>query len=293
MTKRTIIVGDVHGMYLELKTLIESTGLSREDRVVFVGDLLDKGPYCISVLTFIRSLKDQGVEVVLVKGNHEEKHERFRKAFDAAGEKGVQKFKNHEEMMLITQELNPFTLELLEGAVPFFEMPEFNAVVVHAGILPTWEKLDAADKSIVSRILRVRYVRGKPRITLTLEMVLEEDPMVEPTDTVPLDDWRGTMATVVQKKVIEAGSFISLGQQGPDDPYWANVYDGRFGHVYFGHEPFLDEDAPKLFPHATGMDLGAVFGGHLAAVVLEEGKAPKAVTVKATQKYAEPLEEDE
>jgi len=90
------------------------------------------------------------------------------------------------------------------------------------------------------------------------------------------------------------GDFLALGQNRPGvDPFWADVYDGRFGHVFFGHQPFLDEGAPKLFPHATGLDLGAVFGGRLAAVVLEEGRAPRAVTVEATAKYADPLEEDE
>ena len=32
----------------------------------------------------------------------------------------------------------------------------------------------------------------------------------------------------------------SLGDEAPTDPYWAEVYDGRFGHVVFGHEAFDD-----------------------------------------------------
>jgi hypothetical protein len=47
------------------------------------------------------------------------------------------------------------------------------------------------------------------------------------------------------------------------------MYDGRFGTVYFGHHVFL-APAPVVFPHAVGLDLGAVHGGYLAAVILAE-----------------------
>ena len=50
--------------------------------------------------------------------------------------------------------------------------------------------------------------------------------------------------------------FIEL-QRETGDPYWADVYDGRFGHVIFGHQPFID--GVKYFKHATGIDTGAVF----------------------------------
>ena len=51
--------------------------------------------------------------------------------------------------------------------------------------------------------------------------------------------------------------FIGLGHEKSGDPYWADVYDGRFGHVIFGHQPFLE--GVKYFNHATGIDTGASF----------------------------------
>lgn len=283
----------------ELKALVAKVGLTKEDTLVFVGDLVDKGPDSAGTVQFVRSLRDEGFSVVLVQGNHEEKHSRFRKAFTKGGEKAVKKFKGVDELKSITEALSPEDVAFLDSAVPFFQMPEHDAVVVHAGIPGTVTELDASDKGTVSRILRTRFVTGKANIKLTLEIsdLDHLDPEPEEGAPITLEELMSAAgsdldAVVVRKKVRPAGSFISLGQEGPEDSFWAEVYDGRFGHVFFGHEPFMDDSEPKQFDHATGLDLGAVFGGHLAAAVLVEGEAPTFVTVKASGKFATGLWEE-
>jgi len=298
MPTRTIILGDVHGMLVELKDLMAAAGLSLAARVVFVGDLVDKGPDSCGVVAFARSLREQGVEVVLAQGNHEEKHARFRKAFAAAGEKGVQKFKGREEMQAITEGLSTEDVAFLDSAVPFHRIPEHNAVVVHGGILPIWEELDATDKGIVSRLLRVRHVTGRPFTKLVVEYSGHDD--------FDFGDWHlpdgsiinvpGFKEQLIRRSVRPKGSFISLGQETNEDPFWADVYgtDGRgprFGHVYFGHSPFIGSE-PARFPHATGLDTGAVFGGSLTAAVLEVGQEPRFVSVPASGKFATSLWEE-
>src|SRR2546426_12014604 len=42
--RRTIVIGDLHGCFDELKDLIDLISLGRDDRVVAVGDLIVKGP---------------------------------------------------------------------------------------------------------------------------------------------------------------------------------------------------------------------------------------------------------
>ena len=41
---RTIVIGDVHGCYFELTALLDEIGVRWDDRLVFVGDLITKGP---------------------------------------------------------------------------------------------------------------------------------------------------------------------------------------------------------------------------------------------------------
>ncbi len=70
---RTIVVGDVHGCLDELEELlVATTYVPGPDRLVFLGDLLDRGPDPVGVLRRVRAL---GAECVL--GNHEEKHLRY------------------------------------------------------------------------------------------------------------------------------------------------------------------------------------------------------------------------
>ena len=63
------------------------------------------------------------------------------------------------------------------------------------------------------------------------------------------------------------GKMLELGKNKPGDPFWAEVYDGRFGHVVFGHEPLY---GVTFFPYATGIDTSAVYGGLLTALVYED-----------------------
>jgi serine/threonine protein phosphatase 1 len=289
--RRHIIVGDVHGMTLELKALVKAVELTKDDVLVFVGDLVDKGPDSAGTVAFARELREAGFTVVFVLGNHEEKHARFRKAFAKAGDKV--KMNGLDELKAITAALSDADIEFLESAVPFHRIPEHNAVVVHGGILPVMETLDVADKAILGRLLRTRHVTGSASAKVTIELTLDgmSEDDIDCLSPAALANF-SSAHKVVRKSVRPAGSFVSLGQETENDPFWADVYDGRFGHVFFGHSPFLDSDTPVLFPHATGLDLGAVFGNKLAAAVLEVGKPQQSVVVEATGKFATSMWED-
>jgi hypothetical protein len=76
----------------------------------------------------------------------------------------------------------------------------------------------------------------------------------------------------------DTGHFIGLGQERDVDPFWADVYDGRFGHVIFGHQPFVD--GVKHFNHATGIDSGAVQGGSLSSLIINTDGNRSVVSVK-------------
>ena len=64
---KIIVVGDVHGCLVELEELLNSCAYRPgEDRLIFVGDLINRGNYSLEVLQMAYTL---GAECVL--GNHE------------------------------------------------------------------------------------------------------------------------------------------------------------------------------------------------------------------------------
>jgi hypothetical protein len=64
----TIIIGDVHGCADELSELLGRVGPGAGDQVVFVGDLVARGPDSPGVLRLVRELGARAV-----RGNHEER----------------------------------------------------------------------------------------------------------------------------------------------------------------------------------------------------------------------------
>lgn len=65
---RLIIVGDVHGCLDELKSLLHLCSYSEEhDKLIFVGDLVNKGPSSAGVVKFVKNIGAQ-----CVRGNHDD-----------------------------------------------------------------------------------------------------------------------------------------------------------------------------------------------------------------------------
>ena len=65
--KRTIIIGDVHGCSRELKDLLRATGAGPDDRLISVGDLINKGPDSRGVMEWAMGARN----LECVVGNHE------------------------------------------------------------------------------------------------------------------------------------------------------------------------------------------------------------------------------
>lgn len=68
----TFVIGDVHGCLDELDELLALVDPNRRHRLIFVGDLVDRGPDPAGV---VRRIRELGVECVM--GNHDEKHVRW------------------------------------------------------------------------------------------------------------------------------------------------------------------------------------------------------------------------
>jgi len=68
------VIGDIHGCADETQRLIDALPLARGDRLVFLGDYIDRGPNSRGVVSYLLSLQQhhEEIEFVFLKGNHED-----------------------------------------------------------------------------------------------------------------------------------------------------------------------------------------------------------------------------
>ena len=251
---RHIIIGDVHGCITELLKLLEKVQPTDDDTIVFIGDLIHKGPQSKAVVEHIHLLSLMHNNVVVVQGNHEEKHLRWLQAEEIREKTGRPNNMQHVgEYAGIA--LEDEQVEFLRNThiAYSFKSGDRLFTCVHAGIplhlesIPSAEEYNAMPRNhrkYYDQVMRCRY----------------ETP---------------------------EGKMVSLGDEAPTDKFWADRYDGSFGHVFFGHQPFFTE-TPAQWDFATGIDLGAVYGYYLCAAIVENGDV-SFVTVASEQKYTEPL----
>jgi serine/threonine protein phosphatase 1 len=70
---RFFIVGDIHACPAELETLLTALRLQSEDRLVFLGDYIDRGPNARAVVDLLLGMKADAVcRLTFLKGNHED-----------------------------------------------------------------------------------------------------------------------------------------------------------------------------------------------------------------------------
>ena len=121
---QVLIIGDVHGCLEELKELLEVFAYDPQAMtVVLVGDLVNKGPHSAEVVRFVR---EQRFHCVL--GNH-----------DVSALQRVCSWQRGEKLppkYAYVERLSEEDVRWL-ASLPFtIALPEFDAVVTHAGLVP-------------------------------------------------------------------------------------------------------------------------------------------------------------
>ncbi|HWD40766.1 MAG TPA: metallophosphoesterase family protein [Fimbriimonas sp.] len=78
-------IGDIHGELRKLHRLVqklETAGLKPDDRLVFIGDYVDRGPESSGVIELLIRLRDQRPNTVFLRGNHDQAMMDARDVFD-------------------------------------------------------------------------------------------------------------------------------------------------------------------------------------------------------------------
>jgi len=148
MTGRLIAVGDIHGCHHEFADMLELLEPRAEDRIVLLGDIVNRGPDSTKV---IDQAKASGSICLL--GNHELRLLKFRRT-------GDRKYMKEHDLETFDA-LRTEDWAYLESMPLTYEEAELNTVFVHGGFLPgePWQKQPA---EVVTRI-QVVDREGRPR----------------------------------------------------------------------------------------------------------------------------------
>jgi hypothetical protein len=146
---RNIVIGDVHGCLAELLDLLAKLAPARDDQLIFLGDLVNRGPDSHGVVSLVRSLPN----ALSLLGNHEQRLLQYRK------EREPRILKDYD--WVTVRQLDEQDWKFLQGMKLTYYLPEFQTVCVHGGFLPDvpWDKQGA---DIVTKI-QVIDDEGKPR----------------------------------------------------------------------------------------------------------------------------------
>ncbi len=163
---KTFVVGDVHGRAAQLHCLLDM--LPREeaaDTLVFLGDLIDRGPDAPGCVELVMKLQKENPERVLcLRGNHEQMLLDFIEGSAnlwitpvTGGERTFEQYTGKRLNITREQDLDDARREI-ESSVPsehldfFHELPYFHeddyAIYVHAGLDRAKHPKDTAPQSL-------------------------------------------------------------------------------------------------------------------------------------------------
>jgi hypothetical protein len=148
MNGRLIAIGDIHGCHAEFGEMLDRLAPTRDDRLVLLGDLVNRGPDSTKVIDLARA-----AGALSLLGNHELRLLNYRRT-------GDQGFLKEDDQRTIGQ-LRPEDWTYLESMPLTHHIAELDTVLVHGGFVPgePWQQQPAA---VVTRV-QVIDKKGKPR----------------------------------------------------------------------------------------------------------------------------------
>lgn len=256
-------IGDVQGCYQELLNLLEQIHFdSRRDTLLFTGDLVNRGPDSLATLRFVRDL---GEQAVVVLGNHD--------LHLLAVVSGAEALRSNDTLspVLSAPDRDELCQWLVTRPLLHYE-PEFDSLLVHAGIWPKWDRdtaISCADE--VTQVLR------SPNCVAFFKRMYGDKPNNWSDDLAGWDRLRFIVNAFTRMRfVTPKGKLVLDEKRAPSQVAsklipWFQFPRARKikSKIMFGHWASL-LGATRSEQH-IGLDTGCVWGGYLTAIRLDDG----------------------
>jgi len=255
----TWAIGDVHGCYRSLRELLGRAEIAAQDRLWFVGDLVNRGPRSLDTLRFVADL---GERATVVLGNHD--------LHFLARALGVAEPRKHDvlEELLSTPDLD----ELVDWfrQRPLLSMAG-NDLLAHAGVLATWSLEEAGRRARrVETALRSEAASAYLEAFRPTAQAPGEDPGVEP-------DLLADLRVFTLMRTVDDSDRPTYDYTGP----LASLPEGR--RPWFEVEGRATGDLRVVCGHwaalgllvrddLAALDTGCAWGGKLSALRLDDGR---------------------
>lgn len=298
---RTFVIGDVHGCLEELHQLVTISGYRKGlDRLIFLGDLVDRGPYPVET---VRCVRKMGWEVVA--SNHEQKVVDFRskEAIESSGGPKNKMRRPHADRLAQWMEFTDEELEWMKGLPLWLEIsgPKGKFLAVHAGFEP--KPLQEQDPE---KITRVKWVHKDTGDFVGMKKVRVEDPAIHRSSKTHSSGNRTLTPEALALRAQRQNARMARGldpiavqeskkrykyhttfEQPDNTVSWQSVWPGPSSVVY-GHDAQKSGNIridKRAGYKCIGIDTACVYGKNLTCAIFEDGQFVDSIQVQAKKIY--------
>ncbi len=263
---KTYVIGDLQGCAHEAQVLLKRIAEDAPGaaRIVFVGDLINRGPASLAALRRVAQLSaDSGGQVEAVLGNHD-----LHLLAVACGAQKLSKSDTLDEI-LAAPDRDALIAWLRRRPLAVMEK---GCLLIHAGLLPQWSAEQALDLAH-----EVEDVLRGPHWVDFLQHMYGNDPDRWDEGLAGYDRLRCIVNALTRMRLCSAEGIMDFKEKesasapaGSKLMPWFEV-PGRRSEgttIVFGHWSAL---GLLQRPGLVGIDSGCVWGGKLTALCLDDG----------------------
>ncbi len=263
----TYAIGDLQGCHAEFLALLAKVDFSvSRDRLWLTGDLVNRGPDSLAVL---RSVMALGERVTVVLGNHD------LHLLACAWSSNARPRRRDTLNAVLAAPDRDDLLAWLRRQPLFHYDAKLGYAMVHAGLPPQWTLAEAAGHAV-----EVEAALRGPAITSFLANLYGSEPSQWDDTLVGADRLRFITNCFTRIRYCDLDGRLNLDEKGQPATQPAGLLPwfelpqraSRDTRIVFGHWSTLRLAPEECHRHAVWpLDTGAVWGGELTAMRLEDG----------------------